>query len=124
MNNKRPVNLDLGAFRWPITAIASITHRISGVILSVGALILLWLLDTSLTSEEGFNSVKALFDSFFCKLIVWGVLAALIYHTAAGIRHLIMDFGIGESMEGGTRSARIVFVASVILIVLVGAYIW
>lgn len=84
----------------------------------------MWLLDSSLASEEEFNAVKALFDSFFCKLIVWGVLAALIYHTVAGIKHLIMDLGIGETMEGGSRGARIVFVVSGVLIVLVGACIW
>jgi succinate dehydrogenase / fumarate reductase cytochrome b subunit len=84
----------------------------------------MWLLDASLASEEGFNSVKTIFDSFICKLVVWGVLIALIYHTAAGVRHLIMDFGIGETMAGGTRSARIVWIVTIILAVLVGAAIW
>lgn len=84
----------------------------------------MWLLDSSLASEDGFNAVKTVFDSFICKLIVWAVLAVLIYHTVAGIRHLVMDLGIGETMEGGSRSARIVFAVSIILIVLVGAYIW
>ena len=124
MKTKRPVNLDLGTISLPITAYVSILHRISGVILFGGAAILLWLLSVSLSSEEGFNSTKALFDSFFCKLIVWGVLAALIYHTVAGIKHLIMDVGVGETLEGGTRGARIVIIVSIVLIVLVGAFIW
>lgn len=124
MNKKRPVNLDIGTISLPITAYISILHRISGVILFAGAAILLWLLSDSLASEEGFNSVKTLFDSFFCKLIVWGVLSALIYHTVAGIKHLIMDIGVGETLEGGTRGARIVIVVSIVLIVLVGAFVW
>ncbi|MDB6062488.1 MAG: succinate dehydrogenase, cytochrome b556 subunit [Verrucomicrobiaceae bacterium] len=124
VNKQRPVNLDIGTISLPITAYASLLHRISGVALFIGVAILMWLLDSSLSSEDGFNAVKALFDSFLCKLIVWGVLAVLIYHTVAGIRHLTMDLGIGETMEGGSRSARIVFVVSVILIVLVGARIW
>lgn len=124
MNKQRPVNLDIGTISLPITAYVSILHRISGVILFGGAAILLWLLNDSLSSEEGFNSVKTLFDSFFCKLIVWGVLSALIYHTAAGIKHLIMDVGVGETLEGGQRGARIVIIVSVVLIVLVGAFIW
>ena len=82
------------------------------------------MLDSSLSSENGFNAVKALFDSFPCKLIVWGVLSALIYHSVAGVKHLIMDLGIGETMEGGSRGARIVFAVSIILIVLMGACIW
>lgn len=124
MNKQRPVNLDIGTISLPITAYVSILHRISGVILFGGAAILLWLLNVSLTSEQGFNSVKTLFDSFFCKLIVWGVLSALIYHTAAGIKHLIMDVGVGETLEGGQRGARIVIIVSIVLIVLVGAFIW
>lgn len=118
------MNLDIGTISLPITAYASILHRAAGVVLFVGAAILLWLLDVSLSGEDNFNQVKVLFDSFFCKLIVWGVLAALIYHCVAGVRHLIMDLGIGETMEGGVRGAKIVFVVSVVLIVLVGAWIW
>jgi succinate dehydrogenase / fumarate reductase cytochrome b subunit len=124
VNKKRPVNLDLGTITLPIAGYASFIHRASGVALFVGAGILLWLLDVSLSGEDNFNAVKALFNSFLCKLIVWGVLAALIYHSAAGIRHLIMDMGVGESLEGGTRSAKIVFAVSIVLTVLVGALIW
>lgn len=124
MNNKRPVNLDIGTIALPITAYTSILHRVSGVALFVGVGILMWLLDVSLTSEDGFNSVKAIFDSFICKLIVWAVLIALIYHTAAGVKHLVMDVGIGETMEGGKRGSRIVLIVTVVLSVLVGAAIW
>jgi succinate dehydrogenase / fumarate reductase cytochrome b subunit len=124
VNKQRPVNLDIGTISLPVTAYASLLHRISGIALFVGVGILMWLLDSSLASEEGFNAVKAVFDSFIYKLILWCVLAALIYHSVAGIRHFAMEFGIGESMEGGSRGARIVFAVSIILIVLVGAYIW
>jgi len=124
VNKKRPVNLDIGTISLPITGYVSFLHRVSGIILFVGSGILLWLLSDSLASEEGFNNVKTLFDSFFCKLIVWGVLSALIYHTVAGIKHLIMDIGVGETLEGGTRGARIVIVVSIVLIVLVGAFVW
>lgn len=124
VNNKRPVNLDIGTISLPITAYTSILHRVTGVALFVGVGILMWLLDVSLTSENGFNSVKAIFDSFICKVIVWGVLIALIYHSAAGVKHLIMDVGIGETMEGGSRGSRIVIAVTIILSVLVGAAIW
>jgi succinate dehydrogenase / fumarate reductase, cytochrome b subunit len=124
VNNKRPVNLDIGTISLPITAYTSILHRVSGVALFVGVGILMWMLDVSLTSEEGFNTVRAIFNSFFCKLIVWAVLIALIYHCAAGVKHLIMDIGIGETMEGGSRGSRIVLIVTVILSVLAGAAIW
>ena len=108
----------------PLPAIASITHRITGVLLVAGVAVLLWLLDESLASEEGFNAVKSLTDSILCKLLVWGVLSALIYHSVAGIKHLIMDMGIGETLEGGVLGAKLVFVISAALIVLVGVCIW
>ena len=50
-----------------------------------------------------------------CKFILWAVLAGLAYHTVAGIRHLIMDFGIGESLNGGQIGARIVLVLAIVL---------
>lgn len=124
MTDKRPVNLDIGTIDLPLPALVSITHRITGVILVAGTAILLWLLDESLASEEGFNTVKTLADSFLVKLMVWGVLSALIYHSVAGIKHLIMDLGIGETLEGGQTGARLVIVVSGVLIILMGALIW
>lgn len=124
MTDKRPVNLDIGTIELPLPALASITHRITGVILVAGTAILLWLLDESLASEEGFNTVKTLADSFLVKLMVWGVLSALIYHSVAGIKHLIMDMGIGETLEGGQTGARLVIAVSGVLIILTGALIW
>lgn len=124
VNDKRPVNLDIGSIDLPITATASITHRVTGLLLVAGVAVLLWLLDASLASEESFNAIKAAADSFLCKLIIWGVLSALIYHSIAGVKHLVMDFGIGETLEGGVAGVKIVFVVSAVLIVLVGAYIW
>lgn len=124
VNKKRPVNLDIGTIELPITAYTSILHRVSGVALLVGVGILMWMLDVSLSSEDGFNAVKTVAGSFFCKIIVWGVLVALIYHSAAGVKHLVMDLGVGETMEGGSRGARIVFAVTAILALLVGAAIW
>lgn len=124
MNDKRPINLDIKTIRLPLPAYASILHRISGVATFVGVAILLGLLDCSLASEEGFKSTIELIDSFFVGLIVWGVLAAVIYHTVAGTKHLLMDMGIGESLEGGLLGAKIVFGVSAVLILIVGLWIW
>lgn len=124
MKDNRPVNLDIGTIKLPITAYASILHRISGVVLFVAVGILLWMLDASLASEESFNSLKQGLTHPFFKLILWGILTALGYHLLAGIRHLIMDFGIGETLEGGARGAKIVLAGGVILAALSGAWIW
>lgn len=124
MNNNRPVNLDLSKFSFPLPALTSIVHRITGVALFVGVAILMYALDVSLSGEEGFNSIKECFDSFFVKLIVWGVVSALLYHLVAGIKHLLMDIGIGETLEGGLLGAKLTIAISAILIVLAGVWLW
>jgi len=124
VNSKRPVNLDLRTIKLPVTAYTSIVHRISGVILFVSIAGLLWLLDKSLISESGFEQVQSYFQNPLVKLILWGVLAALLYHLVAGIRHLVMDAGVGEGLESGKRGSQAVIVISAVLIVLLGVWIW
>ncbi|MDX1799402.1 MAG: succinate dehydrogenase, cytochrome b556 subunit [Marinobacter sp.] len=124
MNSKRPVNLDLGSFHFPLPAITSILHRISGIIIFIGIAFMLYGLDLSLSGEEGFGRVNELLDSFLAKLIVWGILSGLLYHLVAGIKHLIMDMGIGETLEGGRLAAKATVAVSVVLIVLAGVWIW
>lgn len=85
---------------------------------------LLFALDKSLASEEGFEQVKACLASPLAKLVIWGLLSALLYHLVAGVRHLIMDLGIGETLEGGKLGSKIVLVVSALLIVLVGVWVW
>jgi len=124
VNDNRPVNLDLKTVKFPITALVSITHRVSGVVLLIGILILLWMLDMSLSSEQSFNALKTALQAPLSKFIVWAVLAALAYHLVAGIRHLIMDMGVGETLEGGKRGATIVVVVAIVLIILAGLWVW
>lgn len=125
MKDNRPVNLDIGTIRLPITAYASILHRISGVAIFFGVAVLLYLLDNSLQSEQGFAEVKTMLaDKLLMKGVVWLVLCGFIYHACAGVKHLIMDMGIGETLEGGKRGAVIVFVVSVILMVAAGVWLW
>ena len=124
VNKNRPVNLDISTIKLPITAYVSILHRISGVILFAGIAVLLWMLDASLASEESFVALKEGLSNPVFQFVLWGTLAALVYHLVAGVRHLIMDFGIGESLEGGQVGAKIVVFVAVVLIALVGAWIW
>ncbi|SDZ79463.1 succinate dehydrogenase subunit C [Lonsdalea quercina] len=119
------MNLDLRTFHFPATAVASILHRVSGVITFVSIGILLWLLGLSLSSEDGFMQASAMMDSVIAKLIVWGILTALAYHAVGGLRHLLMDFGgIEETFASGERSAWIAFVITVVLSILSGVLVW
>lgn len=122
--DKRPVNLDIGSMKLPITAYVSISHRLSGVFLFIISGLMVWALDMSLASEQSFNELAAILSGPVAKALIWAVATALSYHSLAGIKHIIMDFGFGETMEGGVLGARLVIVAAVVLAVVWGALIW
>lgn len=124
MNKNRPVNLDLTTIKLPITGFASFFHRVSGIFLFAGAAVLLWMLDSSLDSQESFAAVRDASANPIFKVVLWAVLSALAYHTVMGLRHLMMDCGVGESLEGGKRGATIAFALAVVLIALIGVWVW
>ncbi len=124
MNKKRPVNLDIGTIQLPITAYVSILHRVSGVVLFGAVGLFLWILDSSLSSEESFNSIKEFMNTLIVQIIIWLSLAALIYHLVAGLRHLVMDYGYGETLSGGILGAKLVLVFSAILMLVAGLWLW
>lgn len=125
VKKQRPVNLDLQTIHFPITAISSILHRVSGVITFIAVGILLWLLGTSLSSPEDFQYASEIMTGFFAKFILWGILTALAYHICGGIRHMLMDFGcIDETLAAGNSSAKITFVITIVLAILAGVLVW
>ncbi|NLQ16138.1 succinate dehydrogenase, cytochrome b556 subunit [Marinomonas sp. M1K-6] len=125
MNKKRPVNLDISTISMPVTAIVSILHRITGIILFVGLAFLFYAFDLSLESQEGFDQVvNALQTNFLVKFVIWGVVSALMYHFVAGVKHLFMDMGCFEELESGRNAAIANIVIAVVLIVLAGVWIW
>lgn len=124
MNSKRPVNLDITTIKLPLPAYTSILHRITGILLFVGVGFLLYALDLSLSSEQSFAELKALMSGGLVKFIVWVLLSGLIYHFVAGVKHLLMDVGIGEGKESGKAGAIVTVVLSAVLIVLAGVWVW
>ncbi|MCC5016298.1 MULTISPECIES: succinate dehydrogenase, cytochrome b556 subunit [Legionella] len=124
MNQKRPVNLDLATMKFPAMAIASILHRISGLVLFLLLPFMLYFLSMSLNSAETFSELHNLLASPFNKLLLWAFSAALVYHLLAGIRHLLMDLGWGEDVSAGRHSAIFVIVLAVILTIFLGIWIW
>ena len=125
MDKKRPVNLDLGTIALPITSYVSILHRVSGVIMFFAVAVLLWILESSLASEASFNELSNLFNNPLCQIIVWGTLAALAYHSVAGMRHMIMDFGVGEdSFYAGRLSAWAALALAALVIALITLWVF
>ena len=124
MNTNRPKNLDISTIELPVSAKASILHRISGFALFFAVAFMLCALDASLESEQSFAELAAAMDSVLAKLITWGILSALGYHFVAGIKHLLMDMGIGESKEGGRTGAIVTLIAGVVVVILAGVWVW
>lgn len=124
MSKERPVNLDLTKFSFPLPAIASITHRITGVALFAAIAYLLWLLGVALESPAGFAQVSATLGQVLPKLVLLAVLAALLYHLLAGLKHLVMDFGHWETLGGAQRASQAVFALTIIGTVLAGVWLW
>lgn len=123
-HDTRPVNLDLTKFEFPITALASITHRVAGVILFAGIAFLLFGLEKSLSSAAGFDEFLTIMQSPVAKFIAWGLLSGLIYHFVAGIKHLLLDLEIADTLEGSRLAAKLVILVSSILILLAGVWIF
>lgn len=124
MKDKRPVNLNLFTIRFPLPAIASILHRISGVILFLFIPALLWALHASLASQEDYDSLHNALTTPFSKFILWGLGSAFLYHFVAGIRHLLLDINLGVSLRGGRFGALITIIIAAVLIILLGIRIW
>lgn len=108
LNRERPVALSLLKFHFPITAIASITHRITGVFLVASLLPCLYLLHLSAQSEAGFVHAGELLRhpllAFFWALVA----GSYAYHLMGGLRHLLLDMGIGDTLRAARISAWLV----------------
>ncbi len=124
MKQDRPVYLNLFEFRFPVTAIASIFHRISGVLLFLYIPLIICMLQVALHSSKSFNQLVAWMGQGYAKVLLWVLGVALSYHLLAGIRHLLMDCGVGESKRGGRVSAYLVMVLAVVMMFVVGGWLW
>lgn len=124
MKKRRPKNLNLLTIRFPVPAIASILHRISGFILFLAIPFVLWGLHSSLTSPQSFDELHECLTTPWVRFIFWGCLSAFWFHFVAGIRHLLMDIGTAEGKQSGWVSAILTILIAAILIILTGVWLW
>ena len=120
----RPLSPHLTIYRWPVTMMTSITHRVTGVGLSVGAVILAWWLVSVSNGPEGWQSFHAIADTPLGLVVLFGLTWSLIYHFFNGIRHLAWDLGYGFDKQAAERNSVIVLALSVIGALAIFALAW
>lgn len=115
----RPVFLNLFLIRQPVTAVVSILHRLSGVLLILLVPLLLYTFDHSLKSEAGFAEVMQLLQSTPMKLLGLLLVWALAHHLLAGVRFLLLDMHLGVDKPAARRNAWLVHLGAIAIVVLV-----
>ena len=123
-HSERPVFINLLQIRFPIGALLSILHRVTGVVLVLAIPLLVYLLQLLNSGETGFAEGRSLLQSIPGKLAVSLILWTLIQHTLSGIRHLLMDLDFGYQKHVARNTARIAFALSISLIITTGIVIW
>jgi succinate dehydrogenase / fumarate reductase cytochrome b subunit len=117
---------DLPTYRLPAAGIVSILHRVSGVLMFVLMPLIIWMFDTSVSSEISFARFRAAFNGgvsgVLLKLIALALIWAYLHHFIAGVRHVWMDVSHkAVSKEFGAASAKVTLALSVALTVILGA---
>jgi len=122
--SERPLSPHLQVYRLPITALLSISHRIAGVLLSIGAVFWVVFLMAVAQGEGQYALAQAALDSFLGRLLLWGWIYALFFHLCHGVRHLIWDTAHGLERETLERHAYLELAASALLIVFAMIFAW
>ena len=114
-NYDRPLSPHISIYRWPITMALSILHRITGVALSVGFVVLVaWLFDAA-SGPDAYAVFMSVMDTVIGKLLLVAWSLAFFYHLANGARHLLWDTGRGLEKSQADLSSWLVLVATVVL---------
>lgn len=117
-SSNRPLSPHLQVYRLPLLANLSILHRLTGVALALGTLLLTYWLVAAASGPEAFATAQSVIGSFLGRLLLFGWSFALFYHLCNGIRHLVWDAGYGFEIETAQRSGLIVVGATVLLTLL------
>jgi len=114
-SGNRPLSPHLQVYRPQLTSILSILHRLTGVALAVGTLLLVYWLAAAASGPEAFATARGLIGSVIGRLVLFGWTFALFFHLCNGIRHLFWDAGYGFELPTAYRSGWLVVAASTLL---------
>jgi succinate dehydrogenase / fumarate reductase, cytochrome b subunit len=111
----RPLSPHLQIYRWQLTSVLSILHRAAGIALSLGAILLVWWLVAAASGPQAYDTVESFLGSWLGVLLLLGWTAALFYHLANGIRHLVWDTGRALDLNSTYLGGWLVVAATALL---------
>jgi succinate dehydrogenase / fumarate reductase cytochrome b subunit len=111
----KPLSPHLQIYRLPLNAILSITHRITGVVLAFGAILVVAMLIAAAAGSQAFGAMYAMGAHWLGQVILFGFTLALYYHMCAGVRHLFLDAGYGYELATARRSSHAIIVVAIVL---------
>ncbi|MDD1624356.1 MAG: succinate dehydrogenase, cytochrome b556 subunit [Methylococcaceae bacterium] len=115
INNNRPISPHLQVYKQPLTGILSITHRMTGVLLSAGLILFVYIIYSVAGGSNTYAAMQVYMNLWLVKLIYWGFIYALFFHLCHGVRHLIWDAGKGFDRDTLNRYALIELGGSLVL---------
>ncbi len=111
----RPLSPHLQIWKWSMNMALSIFHRASGIALSVGTLMLVWMLVAAAGGSESYQGFHDFAVSWFGQLCLFGWTGALFFHICSGVRHLIMDTGRMITIPAAEKAGMVIFIVSIAL---------
>jgi succinate dehydrogenase / fumarate reductase cytochrome b subunit len=114
--------VDALGYKLPLAGVVSILHRVSGLVMFVLLPFIIWMFDTSLTSEISYSQFSSVFTNgtgflpgWFYKLVALALIWSYLHHLIAGVRHLWMDATHAVTKEFGRQSAIVTLAVSLVL---------
>lgn len=121
-NTNRPTSPHLQVYRLPLTGIISITHRMTGVMLTAGLILFVYIISALAGGADSYTAMQSVMNLWLLKLVCWGFIYALFFHLCHGIRHLIWDSGSSFELDTLNRFAMFELAASLALTLM--TFVW
>tara|TARA_B100000959_G_C14720210_1_gene516612 strand:+ start:305 stop:691 length:387 start_codon:yes stop_codon:yes gene_type:complete len=124
-NSNNPLSPHLQIYKWQLSSLISIFHRITSIINTIVLLFICFWISSMFFGENFYQKIHIFMDSFFGKFMILGITWSFSFHFLSGIRHLIWDFGYGYDLKKSNISGTLVIFFSFILTIilyLIGRY--
>ena len=118
MESKTPLSPHIQIYRWHISSLVSISHRITGIINIIAITIICFWASSLLLGENNYEAINSFLNSFIGKFIILGITWSFLFQILSEIRHLIMDLGYGFEIQTTKITGLIVIFGSIIFTVI------